>query len=155
MGWFEWSAQLLLILLLLAALPFIIRLERGLAAVRRDRVALEASAAGLGDATRLAEAASIRLRASAEGAGRQVAEKLAAAEPMRDDLRYLIERAEGLADRLDGLVRLARPLAATDAAPAHAAAMPGQSQAERDLLRALTQGTLAQGIPRPAARGGR
>ena len=90
MGWFEWSAQLLLILLLLAALPFIIRLERGLAAVRRDRVALEASAAGLGDATRLAEAASIRLRASAEGAGRQVAEKLAAAEPMRDDLRYLV-----------------------------------------------------------------
>ena len=57
MGWFEWSAQLLLILLLLAALPFIIRLERGLAAVRRDRLALEASAAGLGDATRLAEAA--------------------------------------------------------------------------------------------------
>ncbi|MDN3567349.1 DUF6468 domain-containing protein [Paeniroseomonas aquatica] len=151
MGWLEWSAQALLTLLLAAAMPFIIRLERGLAAVRRDRLALEASAAGLGEATRMAEAASIRLRASAEGAGRQVAEKLAAAEPMRDDLRYLVERAESLADRLDGLVRTARPLAAADAQAHHAAAPPAQSQAERDLLRVLTQG-----VARPAAaRGGR
>jgi hypothetical protein len=144
MGWFEWSAQLLLITLLVAALPFIIRLERALASVRRDRVALEAGAAGLGEATRMAEAASIRLRASAEGAGRQVAERLAAAEPMRDDLRYLVERAEGLADRLDQLVRAARPMAA----PEPTVTAPAPSQAERDLLRALTQG-------RGAMRGGR
>ncbi len=151
MGWFEWSAQALLTLLLLAAMPFIIRLERGLASVRRDRLALEASAAGLNEATRMAEAASIRMRASAEGAGRQVAERMAAAEPMRDDLRYLVERAEGLADRLDGLVRTARPLAAADGPAPHAAAPPAQSQAERDLLRVLTQG-----LARPAAaRGGR
>lgn len=151
MGWFEWSAQALLTLLLLAAMPFIIRLERGLASVRRDRLALDASAAGLSEATRMAEAASIRLRASAEGAGRQVAERMAAAEPMRDDLRYLVERAEGLADRLDGLVRTARPLAAADGPAPHAAVPQAQSQAERDLLRVLTQG-----LARPAAaRGGR
>jgi hypothetical protein len=136
MGWFEWSAQLLLIVLLVAALPFVIRLERALASVRRDRLALEAGAAGLGEATRAAEAAAIRLRAAAEGAGRQVAERLAAAEPMRDDLRYLVERAEGLADRLDGLIRTARPVAAPEPAMAQA----GHSQAERELLRALVQG---------------
>ena len=90
----------------------------------------------------MAEAASLRLRATAEGAGRQVAERLAAAEPMRDDLRYLVERAEGLADRLEGLVRSARPMAA----PEPAIAAP--SQAERDLLRALSQGLAG-------ARGGR
>ncbi|MBL6076672.1 hypothetical protein JMJ56_01560 [Belnapia sp. T18] len=142
MGWYEWSAQLLLIGLLVAAIPCILKLERTLAAVRRDREALEASAAGLGEATRLAEAASLRLRATAEGAGRQVAERLAAAEPMRDDLRYLVERAEGLADRLEGLVRTARPMAAPEAAIA------APSQAERDLLRALSQGLAS-------ARGGR
>jgi flagellar motor switch protein FliM len=134
MGWYEWSAQLLLIGLLVAAIPCILKLERTLAAVRRDREALEAGAAGLGEATRMAEAASLRLRATAEGAGRQVAERLAAAEPMRDDLRYLVERAEGLADRLEGLVRAARPMAS----PEPALAVP--SQAERDLLRALSQG---------------
>jgi hypothetical protein len=137
MGWFEWSIQVLLIALLFAALPFVIRLERALALVRRDRLALETGAASLGEATRMAEAATIRLRASAEGAGRQIAERLAAAEPMRDDLGYLVERAEGLADRLDGLIRTARPMAAPEPAAA------GHSQAERDLQRALAQGRQA------------
>ncbi len=142
MQWYEWSAQLLLIGLLVAAIPCILKLERTLAAVRRDREALEAGAAGLGEAVRMAEAATLRLRAAAEGAGRQVAERLAAAEPMRDDLRYLVERAEGLADRLEGLVRTARPMTASEPA----IAVP--SQAERDLLRALSHG-------RAGVRGGR
>jgi hypothetical protein len=71
-----------------------------------------------------------------------VAERTAVAEPLRDDLRYLIERAETLADRLEGLVRAGRPIAAE----APRAAEPAlQSQAERDLVRALALG---------AARGG-
>jgi hypothetical protein len=133
----EWSLQLVLLLLLGAAIPFALRLERALREIRRDRGALEGSAQGLGEAARLAEAAMVRLRASAELAGRQVAERTAAAEPLRDDLRYLIERAETLADRLEGLVRAGRPIAAeTPRAPdlAH------QSQAERDLVRALSLG---------------
>src|SRR5690348_7292476 len=109
MSWLEWTLQLAVVALLVAAMPFVLRLERQLSALRRDRGALEGGAAGLNEATRMAEAASLRLRAAAETAGRQVAEKLAAAEPLRDDLRYLVERAETLADRLDGLVRAARP----------------------------------------------
>jgi hypothetical protein len=104
----EWLLQAGVIALLGAALPYVLRLERELRALRADRVALEASAAELSEATRMAEAASLRLRASAETAGRQVAEKLAAAEPLRDDLHFLVERAEVMADRLDGLVRHAR-----------------------------------------------
>ena len=139
MGWIEWSLQCVVILLLAAALPLVLRLERTLAAVRRDRAVLEGSAGDLAEATRLAEAASIRLRAAAEGGGRQLAEKLAAAEPLRDDLRYLVERAEAMADRLEAAVRAARPLAqepAAEEAPAEA----GRSQAERALLRALRMG---------------
>jgi hypothetical protein len=152
MGWIEWAAQLAVILLLAAALPLLLRLERTLAAVRRDRGALEGSATTLAEATRLAEAASIRLRASAEAGGRQLAERLAAAEPMRDDLRYLVERAEALADRLEALVRAGRPLAplqaphavaperAPDRAPDRAPEAPGRSLAELTLLRALGAG---------------
>lgn len=146
MGMLEWMLQVAVIALLGAALPYVLRLERALRALRQDRGALEGSAAGLAEATRMAEAASLRLRASAETAGRQVAEKLAAAEPLRDDLHYLVERAEGLADRLDGLVRQARAaapaLGAATPAPAAAAATisaPGRSRAEQDLLRALVQ----------------
>ena len=133
MSWLEWALQLTLAGLLAGAMPFVLRLEREFRALRRDRGALEGGATDLNEASRLAEAASFRLRAAAETAGRQVAEKLAAAEPLRDDLRYLVERAEALADRLEGLVRVARP-AAAEAPPAP---QPAGSQAERDLLRAL------------------
>jgi hypothetical protein len=140
MGWLEWLLQLVTVLLLAAALPLVLRLERTLAAVRRDRAALEGSAGNLTEATRLAEAASIRLRAAAEGGGRQLAERLAAAEPLRDDLRYLVERAEALADRLETLVRAARPLAQDPPAAEEMPAEAGRSQAERALLRALRMG---------------
>lgn len=139
MAWLEWCLQLVVVALLLGAMPFALRLERELRALRQDRGALDGSAAGLTEASRLAEAAALRLRATAETVGRQVAEKLAAAEPLRDDLRYLMERAEVLANRLDGLVRTARPLAAPASQPTLAAEAPPPpaSQAERELLRAL------------------
>ncbi|MFC0407517.1 DUF6468 domain-containing protein [Roseomonas elaeocarpi] len=151
----EWLLQAVLLLLLAVAIPFGWRLERQLGALRRDRPALENGAADFAEATRQAEAALIRLRATAESAGRNVGEKLAQAEPIRDDLRFLVERAEALADRLEVLVRSARP-AGTVPGAAHGGVMPGgvdllpsraaepppaaeapRSQAERDLLRAL------------------
>ncbi|NMJ41723.1 hypothetical protein GWK16_10755 [Roseomonas sp. JC162] len=138
----EWILQLVLLGLLGAAIPFALRLERALREIRRDRAAMDGSAQGLNEAARMAEAAMVRLRASAELSGRQVAERTAAAEPLRDDLRYLVERAEALADRLEGLVRNGRPLAAEMPRPAEA---PLQSQAERDLIRAL-----AAGLPKAA-----
>ena len=148
MSTLEWLLQLVLLGMLGAAIPFVLRLERALATLRRDRAVLEGGGREFEEAARLAEGAVQRLRASAEQAGRQVAERIAAAEPLRDDLRYLVERAESLADRLDGLVRAARPGAAepSPGAPAAPVAPPperpasARSQAERDLLRALVQG---------------
>lgn len=137
MSMLEWGLQLLLLAMLGAAMPFALRLERALRDLRRDRSALDGSAQGLSEAARLAEAAMVRLRASAELSGRQVAERVAAAEPLRDDLRYLVERAETLADRLEGLVRTARPMAADLPGPAVGS---HQSEAERGLLRALAIG---------------
>ena len=130
MSWLEWLFQGLLAGLLLASLPFLLRLNRSLQILRREGGGLEGSAAGLAEATRMAEAASIRLRAAAESSGRQVAERIAVAEPLRDDLRYLVDRAELLADRLEGLVRNARPMASGETAQ-------GRSQAERELARIL------------------
>jgi len=133
MSGFEWVLQIVLLGVLGAALPFLLRLDRQLRMLRRERGVIIDGEAGLREATEAAEAATMRLRATADGAGRGIAEHLAKAEPLRDDLRFLTERAEALADRLEGLVRAARP-ATRDAVPAADAA---PSQAERDLLRAL------------------
>jgi hypothetical protein len=120
-----------LLLLLLAALPFVLHLERGLAALRRDRAALAEGAQGFEAATRDAQSALSGLRAALEVQGRQSA----AAESLREDLRFLVERAEGLADRLESLVRQGRSAASPAPTPPEDSAP--LSQAERDLLQAL------------------
>ena len=149
-SWLEWGLQLVLLVLLGAAIPFAIRLERALREVRKDRAALEVSAKGMSEVAAAAQAAMVRMRATAELAARQVQERVSTAEPLRDDLRFLIERAETLADRLESLVRAGRPMASYEAptrAPARPPpvratddSQPVRSQAERDLLRALSVG---------------
>lgn len=138
----EYALQWAVLLLLAVAIPYAIRLERALSVLRRDRGALEASARGLGDAAAAAEATLRRLRVTADDGARQISERCAAGEKLRDDLRYLSERADSLADRLDGLVRQARHVAAEPVTPIRAEPAPGteppvRSQAERDLIRAL------------------
>jgi hypothetical protein len=134
----EWIAQGSLLALMAAAMPFIWRLDRRLIALRAEGAALGQGAAEMAEATVAAEAALARLRATAEASGRAVAERVATGERLRDDLAFLTERAEALADRLDTLVRSGRPLAQPDPGPrsAPAPATP-RSEAERELQRAL------------------
>ncbi len=110
--------------------------------------------AAFNSSTREAQAGIERLREAADGAGRAIARQTDAATMLRDDLAFLIERGEKLADRMDHLVRAGRGL--VQDAPAsmptasawgepRAAEMPPQSaspprvrsRAERDLLAAL------------------
>lgn len=144
----EWGFEVALAMLLAATLWYAIRLERRLGVLRRDNDALEALVAGFNEATTRAEASTARLRATAEGAGRQVAEQVEGAGRLRDDLLFLLERGEQLADRLDTVVREARGMAADRTPPPRVglSAMPPpaepeaprvRSQAERDLLQAL------------------
>ncbi len=162
----EWLIEIVLIGLLAATLVHAIRLERALGVLKRDRAALDGLVNGFNESTRQAEAGIERLRAAADGAGRQIARQIESATALRDDLGFLTERGERLADRIDALVRAGRPvgdaarsadaLLGRDAsragggeggrfAPdafAPAAAEPGEpgrvrSQAERDLLKAL------------------
>ncbi len=149
----EWVLQIALLAGLLAALPAAVRLERTLSALRRDRAALATSAEGFAEATREAEAAISRLRTTADTTGRKVAEQLQVASALREDLRFLTERAEALANRLDNGVRGGRAETAGPAEGSHpgarrelalasevGAAPAARSRAEEDLLRALRQG---------------
>lgn len=143
----QWAVEIVLIVLLAATLFHALRLERALGVLKRDRVALQELVNGFNASTRQAEQGIERLRAAADGAGRQVARQVETATALRDDLTYLAQRGEQLADRLDGLLRAARAAtpeyARADAAdprvaPAEAREEPRvRSQAERDLLKAL------------------
>jgi hypothetical protein len=106
------DAQLLLecalVLLLAVTLFHAVRLERALGVLKRDRAVLEDLVAGFNDSTRQAEAGVERLRAATDGAGRQIARQIEQAQRLRDDLAFLSERGERLAERLEGAVRSVR-----------------------------------------------
>lgn len=130
----QWGLEIVLVALLAATLVHAVRLERALGVLKRDRAALDELISGFNASTRQAEAGIARLRAAAEGAGQLLARQIEAASALKDDLAYLSERGERLADQLDARVRAARPL---QAEPAPAEGGRPRSQAERDLLKAL------------------
>ncbi|MEI7714170.1 MAG: DUF6468 domain-containing protein [Rhodospirillales bacterium] len=139
----EWILELCLAGLLVATLFHAMRLERALGVLKRDRTALEALVAGFNASTTQAETSVARLRQAADGAGRDIAQRVDAGLVLKDDLGFLTERGERLADRLETLVRQARPFAAAASVPTMAMAGVDdaeprvRSQAERDLLQAL------------------
>jgi len=138
-----WILEAVLVLLLAATLFHALRLERALGVLKRDRAALEDLVTSFNVSTRQAEAGIDQLRVAADGAGRQMARQIDTVTRLKDDLVFLLERGERLADRLDSLVRAGRPLAAEALRPIQAADddqadLPRvRSQAERDLLKAL------------------
>jgi hypothetical protein len=146
----EWLLEIALIGLLAATLFHALRLERALGVLKRDRATLESLIAGFNTSTRDAEQGVERLCDAADGAGRQVARQIEAAGRLRDDLTFLTERGDRLADRLERLVRAGREIAPEPAYTPSVAAEPMlpvaseddaaprlRSQAERDLLKAL------------------
>jgi hypothetical protein len=149
----EWLLEIALIFLLAATLLQALRLERALGVLKRDRAALDELVRGFNASTRQAEQGVERLRAAADGAGRQVAQRIDTARELKDDLTFLTERGERVADRLEALVRAGRALspepsryAAPEPPRAVVAEPPAppanaeprlHSQAERDLLRVL------------------
>ncbi|MGH7155364.1 MAG: DUF6468 domain-containing protein [Acetobacteraceae bacterium] len=138
MGGAEWLLEIVLVLLLAITLFHASRLERALGVLKRDRASLQELVSGFNASTRQAEAGIDRLHAAADGAGRQVARQIEAARLVQADLSFLIERGERLADRMDTLVRVGRPVAAEAMREHEASETPRlRSQAERDLLKAL------------------
>jgi hypothetical protein len=105
--------------------------------LKRDRAVLEALVAGFNESTRAAEAGIERLRGATDGAGRQIARQIEQAQRLRDDLGFLTERGDRLAERLEGGVRSARMYADQHAVSASVAASYGAPPAERAPLAAL------------------
>jgi len=142
MGTIDWVLEGVLIGLLVLTLLHALRLERALAALRRDRSALGDAVAGFDQSARAAEQGIGKLNSMTGEAAKQVAKKIEMASALKDDLAFLAERGEHLANRLEAAVRAGRAMegmrgaTAAPAQPPDAAPRP-RSSAERDLLQAL------------------
>lgn len=144
MGGMDWLLECVLIVVLGLTLVHAVRLERALGGLRRDRTALGDAVAGFDSSARQAEAGLDKLHSITQETALQLARKLEGAAVLKDDLAFLAERGEHLADRLEQLVRAGRAIE-----PAHAREVVGaaarvdpelprpRSKAERDLLQAL------------------
>ena len=117
MSTFEWLLELVLLGALAATGFYAVRLERALRILRGDRAAVGELVAGFDNSARTAGHGLDRLREAAESAGREIARHVERAAALKDDLGYLTERGNRLADRMDALVRAGRPAGEAPAAP--------------------------------------
>ncbi len=137
MGTLDWVLEIVLIGLLLVTLLHALRLERALSALRRDRTALGDAVAGFDQSARAAEQGIGKLNSLTGEAAQQVARKIEQASALKDDLAFLAERGEHLADRLEAAVRAGRAMEGMKAAPGGDASQRPRSSAERDLQHAM------------------
>ncbi|MDY0241248.1 MAG: DUF6468 domain-containing protein [Rhodospirillaceae bacterium] len=139
--------DIIVAILLAATIAYAVMLNRRIGQLRRDRDDLAKLIAAFNDATARAEAGIPKLRRAAEEAGTGLQERVEKAQSLRDDLAFLIEHADSMANRLEGAVRSVRSDARVGAmtqAPTPrvvSAARDGgeddRSDVERELLRAM------------------
>lgn len=155
--------DLLVSVLLIATIAYAVTLNKRLTQLRRNRDEMAKIIVSFNDATVRAESSIPKLKKAAEDAGMALQERVEKAHSLRDDLAFMIERADTMANRLENAVRSARTevrpqvasqppagtpasrpssqgaRAATVAAAAAASEMDvdDRSEAERELLRAL------------------
>lgn len=133
--------NLIVIALLIPTISYAVILNRRLTALRKSRDELAKVVANFNDATLRAEAGIPKLKKATNEASMALKDRVEKAQSLRDDLAFMIERAEEMASKLDSSVRVARSEAAFGAS----APQPGLAPAM-----APAAGTLAGGI-RPMA----
>lgn len=153
--------DLIIAVLLAATIAYASILNGKLNQLRKNRDDLAKLVAAFNDATARAEAGIPKLKRASEEASSTLIDRVEKAQSLRDDLAFMIERADAMANRLEGSVRSARGEAKP--APAQGTSMPprmrpspavpplgaglttddddglddDRSEAERELLRAL------------------
>jgi uncharacterized phage infection (PIP) family protein YhgE len=119
---FETALNLLVIALLIPTIIFAVILNRRLSALRKSRDELAKVVANFNDATLRAEAGIPKLKKATNEASMALKDRVEKAQSLRDDLAFMIERAEEMAGKLESSVRVARSEAAFGAAATQAQA---------------------------------
>lgn len=95
-------------ILLIATISYAWMLNKRLGALRKNRDDLAKTIAAFNEATVRAESSIPKLKKAAEEAGLTLQERVEKAQSLRDDLAFMIERADTMANRLENAVRSAR-----------------------------------------------
>jgi len=125
---FDTALNLLVIALLVPTIVYAVILNRRLSALRKSRDELAKVVANFNDATLRAEAGIPKLKKATNEASMALKDRVEKAQSLRDDLAFMIERAEEMAGKLESSVRVARSEASFGAAaPAAAPASPASA----------------------------
>lgn len=106
----DWKIVLDLVvsILLIATIGYAVMLNQRLTQLRKNRDDLAKIIVSFNEATVRAESSIPKLRKAAEDAGHALQERVEKAQSLRDDLAFMIERADTMANRLENGVRSAR-----------------------------------------------
>jgi len=143
------ALDVVMIALLAATIAYCVILERKLRALRADQGAFMRMIEAFGEATARAEHSIARLSAASAEHGVRLDEKAATAQAIVDELAFLTERAERLADRLAS-VRAPTAPASPPASAARTRAKPAPRPKGPSIAR-LPLGI--EPFPEPAANG--
>jgi hypothetical protein len=98
----------LIVILLIATIVYAVILNQKLNLLRKNKDDLSRMIANFNEATVRAESSIPRLRKAADEARQALQEKVEKAQQLRDDLAFMIERGDSMANRLESSVRMAR-----------------------------------------------
>ncbi|CCQ74121.1 DUF6468 domain-containing protein [Magnetospira sp. QH-2] len=145
--------DIIVAILLVMTIGYAVVLNRRLAVLRQDRDELERLAAEFASATVRADEGVRRLKGTADELGAMMDTRISKAQGLKEDLDYLIDRANSVADKLESSVRTTRkdmpqdPLPEMDpdeemvgvepAGLPEEEEVPARSEAELELLKAL------------------
>lgn len=101
----ELFINIIVICLLVPTIIFAIILNKRLEVLRSSRADLGRLIEAFNDATTRAESGIPRLKQAADSAGSQLKDQIQKAQTLRDDMAFMIERAENVVARLDGAMR--------------------------------------------------
>jgi len=113
----SFAGDAIVALLLIATIGYSMVLNRRLGAVRSDREKFETLVRNLNAASQRAEVAVTNLRVTADDLSRRLEKKVEEARALTDDLTYMIERGDGIADRLANQIRAGRDALKPDFQP--------------------------------------
>lgn len=100
--------DILMVLLLGAVLAYAVMLNKRLAQLRSNKDELAKVINAFNEATQRAEASIPRLRKAADDIKSQLEDRIEKAVSLKDDLAFMIDRSDSMANRLESSVRMAR-----------------------------------------------